>query len=207
MTNDKEKAVELIIVLQEDEITFQQLKQEYLNQQQAAQNEQEEEEEDEEEEKMNEEQMQYMLALGQAIQVPENIQLKQYKMVLKLTYLITQLKVILVRMDLKMGVGKIAAQTGHAVLGAYKESINQGDQYAVNVTNWECQGQPKIVLKVNSLEQLLELQKKASEAQLITDVIHDFGKTQVEPNTITVCSIGPAPSEEIDKITGALKLL
>eukprot|EP00828_Plagiopyla_frontata_P011203 TRINITY_DN1616_c0_g1_i6.p2 TRINITY_DN1616_c0_g1~~TRINITY_DN1616_c0_g1_i6.p2 ORF type:complete len:196 (-),score=57.57 TRINITY_DN1616_c0_g1_i6:87-674(-) len=195
MTNDKEKAVELIIVLQEDEITFQQLKQEYLNQQQAAQNEQEEEEEDEEEEKMNEEQMQYMLALGQAIQVPENIQLKQYKMV------------ILVRMDLKMGVGKIAAQTGHAVLGAYKESINQGDQYAVNVTNWECQGQPKIVLKVNSLEQLLELQKKASEAQLITDVIHDFGKTQVEPNTITVCSIGPAPSEEIDKITGALKLL
>eukprot|EP00828_Plagiopyla_frontata_P011201 TRINITY_DN1616_c0_g1_i3.p4 TRINITY_DN1616_c0_g1~~TRINITY_DN1616_c0_g1_i3.p4 ORF type:complete len:154 (-),score=50.87 TRINITY_DN1616_c0_g1_i3:117-578(-) len=138
MTNDKEKAVELIIVLQEDEITFQQLKQEYLNQQQAAQNEQEEEEEDEEEEKMNEEQMQYMLALGQAIQVPENIQLKQYKMV------------ILVRMDLKMGVGKIAAQTGHAVLGAYKESINQGDQYAVNVTNWECQGQPKICLLYTS---------------------------------------------------------
>ena len=30
-------------------------------------------------------------------------------MALKLNYLITQLKVILVRMDLKMGVGKIAA--------------------------------------------------------------------------------------------------
>lgn len=28
-------------------------------------------------------------------------------------------QVFLVRMDLKMGVGKIAAQVGHAVLGAY----------------------------------------------------------------------------------------
>lgn len=28
--------------------------------------------------------------------------------------------VCVVRSDLKMGVGKIAAQTGHAVLGAYK---------------------------------------------------------------------------------------
>lgn len=31
--------------------------------------------------------------------------------------------VVIVREDLKIGIGKVGAQTGHAVLGAYKKLI------------------------------------------------------------------------------------
>ena len=37
--------------------------------------------------------------------------------------------------------------------------------------------------------------------------VTDAGHTQIAPGTITCLSIGPAPEENIDKITGDLKLL
>jgi len=37
--------------------------------------------------------------------------------------------------------------------------------------------------------------------------VTDAGHTQIAPGTMTCISIGPAPEEKIDKITGDLKLL
>ena len=37
--------------------------------------------------------------------------------------------------------------------------------------------------------------------------VTDAGHTQIAPGTTTCISIGPAPEEKIDKITGDLKLL
>eukprot|EP00371_Babesia_bovis_P002188 XP_001610835.1 peptidyl-tRNA hydrolase 2, mitochondrial precursor [Babesia bovis T2Bo] len=55
--------------------------------------------------------------------------------------------------DLEMGKGKIAAQCGHAALGAYIDSINRKNPY---LNEWMNQGQKKVVLKVK----VVSLQKK-----------------------------------------------
>lgn len=52
-----------------------------------------------------------------------------------------------------------------------------------------------------------ELEKKAQELGLITKKICDAGRTQVEPGSITVLGIGPAPVSVVNKVTGHLKLL
>jgi PTH2 family peptidyl-tRNA hydrolase len=62
--------------------------------------------------------------------------------------------VIIVRNDLGMSVGKIASQVGHAVLGLYKVASVEAPQ---NVDQWEMTSWPKIVLQVDSEEEMDEL--------------------------------------------------
>lgn len=120
-------------------------------------------------------------------------QLDQYKMV------------IIVREDLNMSKGKIAAQVGHAVLGAYKESLRRNPAI---VNGWEnYSGQAKIVVTCKSEKELIELMKKADENKIVSYIVRDAGRTEVEPNTCTCCAIGPNTVSEIDKITGKLSLL
>jgi len=107
-------------------------------------------------------------------------------------------QVIVVRKDLGMGTGKIAAQVGHAsVLGAENVRKSRREWY----DEWEDSGQEKVVVKVSSLSELEQVKKHA-----ISEVA-DAGHTQLEPGTITCISIGPAPEETIDKVTKDLKLL
>ena len=68
-------------------------------------------------------------------------------------------------------------------------------------------GEPIIILKVNSEDELISLSTKSIAANIPTCVIHDAGRTVVAPHTKTVCGIGPYLSNEIDKITGQLNLL
>ncbi|MCL4125612.1 UNVERIFIED_CONTAM: hypothetical protein GTU68_002155 [Idotea baltica] len=67
-------------------------------------------------------------------------------------------------------------------------------------------GQPKVVVKADNEEMLLDLASTARENGLITSLIQDAGRTQVEPGSRTVLGIGPGPICLIDKITGHLKL-
>jgi PTH2 family peptidyl-tRNA hydrolase len=65
----------------------------------------------------------------------------------------------------------------------------------------------KIVLKVSSEKDLMELKAKAAKAKLVVELIRDAGKTQVEPGSVTALGIGPDTDEKIDAVIKELKLL
>jgi len=112
-------------------------------------------------------------------------------------------QVIVVRTDLDMGKGKIAAQVGHAcVLGAEHVRKSNPEWFS---EWWE--GQEKIVLKVSSLKELERVKQDAIELGVPWSEVTDAGHTQIVPGTVTCISLGPAPEEKIDKITGDLKLM
>jgi len=109
---------------------------------------------------------------------------------------------LVVRTDLGMGRGKIAAQVAHAAVAAVLANGGSRDFSA-----WLAEGQPKVVLKVSSAEQLAEVVRGAVAAGLPVELIRDAGRTQVEPGTVTCSAVGPADSARVDALTGALSLL
>lgn len=113
-------------------------------------------------------------------------------------------QVIAVRTDLKMGKGKLAAQVGHAAVSAAEIARKRRSEWW---QAWLREGQCKVAVKVKNLAELLELQKEAVGMKLPHSLITDRGLTQLPPSTVTCLGIGPAPSIQIDKITGKLPLL
>ncbi|XP_068659986.1 uncharacterized protein [Aristolochia californica] len=111
--------------------------------------------------------------------------------------------VLVVRNDLKMGKGKIAAQCSHATLGLYKKLVKKAPK-ALN--RWEMCGQVKVVVKIESEEEMLILQERAKSLNLPTHVTIDAGRTQIAPNSRTVMAI-LGPADMVDDVTGGLKLL
>ncbi|RLG09768.1 MAG: peptidyl-tRNA hydrolase [Thaumarchaeota archaeon] len=116
----------------------------------------------------------------------------------------TYKQAIVIRVDLKMSVGKIAAQAAHAAVSAAEECRRIKPEW---FRGWLEEGQKKVVLKVSGLEELKQLHEQANSLGLPTSMIEDAGLTEVPAGTITALGIGPAPSELIDRITGKLKLL
>ncbi|MFH1978058.1 MAG: aminoacyl-tRNA hydrolase [Candidatus Aenigmatarchaeota archaeon] len=110
-------------------------------------------------------------------------------------------QVIVIRTDLKMGKGKLAAQVAHASLESYKRTDSRTRE------KWEDEGSKKVVVKVGSLKELKEVHEKAKKIGVISAVIRDAGRTQVARGTITCLGIGPDKEENVDKITSNLKLL
>jgi PTH2 family peptidyl-tRNA hydrolase len=113
-------------------------------------------------------------------------------------------QVIVIRSDLEMGKGKIAAQAGHAAVSAAEEARKH---FKKMWDAWFDEGQCKIVVKVDSEQELLKLEDEVKKSRLPYALISDRGLTQLDPGTITCLAIGPAPSLEVDKITGKLALL
>ncbi|KAG2023646.1 peptidyl-tRNA hydrolase 2 [Coprinopsis cinerea AmutBmut pab1-1] len=112
--------------------------------------------------------------------------------------------VLVVRTDLGMSTGKIAAQCGHATLACYKALIKTNPGL---VRHWERTGQAKIALKASSEDQLLELEAIAKSLNLCARSILDAGRTQIAAGSRTVLAIGPAPIPIINQVTGHLRLL
>jgi len=108
---------------------------------------------------------------------------------------------IVVRKDLKMGTGKVAAQVAHASLAALRK-VGRKD-----VEEWESEGCKKIVLKVKDMGELEVLISKLRAAKISNAVIRDAGLTQVDPGEVTCVGIGPMEESELDEITKDLKLL
>jgi PTH2 family peptidyl-tRNA hydrolase len=113
-------------------------------------------------------------------------------------------QVIVVRNDLKMSRGKIAAQAGHAAVSAAEEARKKCSGWW---KAWMKEGQCKIAVKAESEQELLELEKKAEKSKLPTALIVDRGLTELPPGTVTCLGIGPAPSAQVDAVTGQLPLL
>ena len=112
-------------------------------------------------------------------------------------------QVIVIRSDLGMGKGKLAAQCSHASLSAYKKCEREDGDAA---RAWEEEGQKKVVLKVSSEGELLELFGKMKR-EIPCALIRDAGHTQVEPGSITCFGAGPADEAILNKYTKHLKLL
>ncbi|KAJ0172908.1 hypothetical protein K1T71_011084 [Dendrolimus kikuchii] len=112
--------------------------------------------------------------------------------------------VLVVRADLQMTKGKIAAQCGHASVDAF-EKAQKIDPVGLN--SWMSVGQTKVAVKTNSLEELKLIEQNARNEGINTSMFVDCGRTQIAPDTITVLGVGPAPRDLVDKVTGHLKLL
>jgi PTH2 family peptidyl-tRNA hydrolase len=113
-------------------------------------------------------------------------------------------QVIVMRTDLKMGKGKIAAQASHAAVSAAEEARKHHRAW---LNAWLDEGQRKVVVKVSNEADLLQLKEQAGRMRLPCALVYDRGLTQLPPDTLTCLSIGPAPNERVDKITGNLPLL
>ncbi|MCD6477581.1 MAG: peptidyl-tRNA hydrolase [Candidatus Aenigmarchaeota archaeon] len=109
-------------------------------------------------------------------------------------------QVIVVRKDLNLSPGKLAAQVAHASLGSWRKS----NKLVRGI--WRLEGEKKVVLSVNGKKGLLDLKKKAEKMKLPHVLISDAGRTELPSGTITCLGIGPAKEKDIDKITGSLPL-
>ncbi len=113
-------------------------------------------------------------------------------------------QVIAVRTDLKMSKGKLAVQVAHGAVTA-SERARLMDRRTWRA--WFTEGQKKVVVRVASEAELLHLQRLAVENGLPQALIRDAGMTELPPGTATVICVGPGPSEDVDRVTGTLKLL
>lgn len=136
-------------------------------------------------------------------------------------------QVIIMRKDLNMRKGKIAAQAGHAcvncVLKAAAKSggfldwdfredkaalvsmSGRGSDSALNA--WFNNEYTKVCVSVNSEKELLEYNKKLEDAGYITALIQDVGHTEFHgKKTYTCLAVEPLDSEVIDAFTGNLQL-
>jgi peptidyl-tRNA hydrolase, PTH2 family len=111
---------------------------------------------------------------------------------------------IIVRTDIKMGVGKLAAQVAHASLMSYFECAKKDGDVAAE---WLREGEKKIVLKVADEKDLEKLFAAFKFKKIPCALVSDAGLTQVPPGTKTALGIGPWNGAEIDAFTSALKLL
>jgi len=112
--------------------------------------------------------------------------------------------------------GKMIAQACHASIAFLTRplGIHWDDRITPNATwdeatrIWMAEGFTKIGLQVDSEEALRELRDRAHDAGLKANLIVDSGETEFNGRPTATClAIGPDYSDEIDKITGALKLL
>lgn len=129
-------------------------------------------------------------------------------------------QIIVIRKDLNMRKGKIAAQACHASLGSFlqffkKTHNDNAVQYSVNIQKdtildkWLHGIYTKICLYVNSEDELVDLYNRI---KINTDIpcymVEDVGLTEFHNvKTKTCIAIGPYWGKEIDKYTGNLKLL
>jgi PTH2 family peptidyl-tRNA hydrolase len=111
--------------------------------------------------------------------------------------------VVVVREDLKMSGGKLAAQVAHAAVSCALEAKAKRTAW---FSAWYGEGQRKVVLKAKDLEDLRFMADRAAKAGLPRALITDAGLTELPPNTTTCLGIGPAPEAQIDPITGHLPL-
>ncbi|XP_022919832.1 probable peptidyl-tRNA hydrolase 2 [Onthophagus taurus] len=113
--------------------------------------------------------------------------------------------VFVVNTSLGMGVGKVAAQVGHATLGLYKSLVDD-NSVVKDLQEWENFGEKKVVVKGETSQHLLDLYKLANDNKIHSYLVQDAGYTQIEPGSITVLGLF-GHENVVNTISGTLKLL
>jgi len=124
-------------------------------------------------------------------------------------------QVIVVRKDLNMRKGKIAAQVAHASMKFLVDNneAERGDEITVKLSpaeaEWLLSGSfTKIVVGCDSEDALRDLVFQAELADIEVHPIIDSGRTEFDGvPTLTCAAFGPCTAAEVDKITGNLKLI
>lgn len=134
-------------------------------------------------------------------------------------------QVILVRTDIGMGPGKIASQVAHASMKVFFDKSTVHDFDLSKIPNVDVKHQmmcflstaerdwvlgefTKIVLEVKNEKELILAFSKAKEMGLLCSLIEDNGHTVFNSvKTKTTVAIGPASSDDIDKITKRFRLM
>ncbi|KAJ7630726.1 peptidyl-tRNA hydrolase 2 [Roridomyces roridus] len=112
--------------------------------------------------------------------------------------------VLVVRTDLGMSTGKIAAQCSHATLACFKTL--KGKNPAL-LQRWARTGYPTTTLRFpdngDALETLQLLQAQAQSLNLCARSIKDAGRTQIEAGSTTVLGVA-GPSLLVEQLTEGL---
>ena len=114
--------------------------------------------------------------------------------------------VFVINGSLKMGVGKVGAQVGHAAIGLYRELQELKGRIGPMLAQWSEDGETKIVLNGDDPQALMDIETKAVAKGIPTFLVTDAGMTQVAPGSVTVLGLFGERSA-LDSITGHLKLL
>ncbi len=105
----------------------------------------------------------------------------------------------------KVRAGKLIAQACHGSVNASENAKQFNNNY---YEQWLRTGTTKICVGVDTEADLLKLYNTVVDSDLPYALVKDSGLTEFGGNaTFTCLVIGPAPHEDIDKITGKLKLL
>ena len=132
---------------------------------------------------------------------------------------------IVMRRDLKMRKGKIAAQSGHACIDAILMALKKEgrlndldmspdgmalrctDKPPTPLSDWFISGCTKVCVYVDSEAELLEIAEKAEKRGIIASVITDWGLTEFHgEHTKTCLALEPLPAEVAAELTGKLPL-
>lgn len=134
-------------------------------------------------------------------------------------------QMIVVRRDLKMRKGKIAAQAGHACVTAVLMALSnenrltqvQADETGISLaltaqpqtplSEWFSKGVAKVCVYVDSEDALLEIDRMAKAAGILSALICDNGLTEFHGRpTYTCLALEPQMPSAVDPITGELPL-
>jgi len=135
-------------------------------------------------------------------------------------------QVIVVRKDLNMRKGKIAAQVAHASMKVLLDQMDRTDNDLTGEGRWILTSRSlltmrdsqmdqwlrglftKVVVGVDSEEEMLDIMEKAKERFIFHALITDAGLTEFNGVSTNTClALGPDYADRIDALTGNLKLL
>lgn len=134
-------------------------------------------------------------------------------------------QMIVMRRDLKMRKGKIAAQAGHACVNAVLMALAREnhlndlkcdgqdllfadtDRPETPLSAWFQKGEAKICVYVDSEEALLDIDRRAKERGILSALICDAGMTEFHGvPTYTCLALEPLEIDVANELTGELPL-
>jgi len=113
------------------------------------------------------------------------------------------------RTDLNMRKGKMVAQGAHASVGAL-HAVESDDGFRTTgvLDAWASNGTTKVCVGVDSEQELMRINAEARRLDLPVHLVTDSGRTEFDGVATKTClAIGPWWIDEVDRVTGELRLL